>query len=215
MRIFVSTIAVGLALAGAADAVTLTYSYDIAATRAPFTSNFTLPSFVTSLGTLTNVEIERYDALTATSSFFNLGTSTQSFMNALAIVPFEVTGPDGSMISEDVVAGLRSGVARPGSSAVTVSSTDTASVTASDFSAYESATAKNLGFTAVANSPTFTDSNHNGMLFIGGTAAVGSTVEVVYTYTAAPEPAAWGLMIVGFGMMGGVLRRRSATAASI
>lgn len=30
---------------------------------------------------------------------------------------------------------------------------------------------------------------------------------------AVPEPAAWGLMLVGFGLVGGVLRRRGAVAA--
>jgi hypothetical protein len=33
-------------------------------------------------------------------------------------------------------------------------------------------------------------------------------------FTGAPEPAAWGLMIAGFGLMGVTLRRRRAVAAS-
>jgi hypothetical protein len=32
---------------------------------------------------------------------------------------------------------------------------------------------------------------------------------------AVPEPATWGMMITGFGALGGVLRRRSAGRATV
>lgn len=36
---------------------------------------------------------------------------------------------------------------------------------------------------------------------------------VAFADTAVPEPATWGMMIAGFGMIGGVLRRRSGSPA--
>ena len=215
MKILLSTAAVALALAGAANAVTVTYSYSIASTPVPFTSSFTLPSFVTSLGTLTNVEIEVDDTAVATVGIYNANLTAQPFTNASASVPLTVTGPDGSSITQVVVAGPISGVANPGMNMFPgLSSSSMASLTTNAFSSYESATPQNLDFTAVAGSGTYTGTALN-FVFFGGSAEAGGTVKLEYTYMAAPEPAAWALMFVGFGMMGGVLRRRSATAASI
>ena len=43
----------------------------------------------------------------------------------------------------------------------------------------------------------------------GGTAATyGGTVSFILNAAAVPEPAAWALMIVGFGGVGAMLRRR-------
>lgn len=51
----------------------------------------------------------------------------------------------------------------------------------------------------------------------GGPAATfGGTVSFVLRPTSAiPEPATWGLMIVGFGGIGGLLRRRRAPLAAV
>lgn len=43
-------------------------------------------------------------------------------------------------------------------------------------------------------------------------ASIG-TNDINFTVGAVPEPAAWGLMIVGFGAVGGTLRRRRRTIA--
>ena len=38
----------------------------------------------------------------------------------------------------------------------------------------------------------------------------GSSLEYALVSNAVPEPASWAMMLVGFGMMGGLLRRRTA-----
>ena len=45
--------------------------------------------------------------------------------------------------------------------------------------------------------------------FGGGSGNFNGTANI----TAVPEPATWGMMIMGFGLMGGVLRRRSTKVA--
>jgi hypothetical protein len=43
-------------------------------------------------------------------------------------------------------------------------------------------------------------------------AVQGETIGGTLTVSSAPEPATWGMMLVGFGAMGVVLRRRAAKA---
>lgn len=55
--------------------------------------------------------------------------------------------------------------------------------------------------------------NYN--LFIAGTNTVaGNAYSGTITLAAVPEPAAWALFILGFGLVGGAMRRRSQTARS-
>lgn len=69
--------------------------------------------------------------------------------------------------------------------------------------------------------PNFTATGATGVLsFTGSTTITGDdnvridNVRVnEFAVTAAPEPATWGLMIVGFGAVGGVLRRRRSVTA--
>lgn len=218
MKVFLPMLAVGLAVGGAASAATVSFTHTIAATPVPFTSNFTLSSFNTALGTLTGVEIVVDDTSVATVDIFNLNSTTESFTDASATVPLTVTGPDGSMITNSVTAGPISGVAGVGLSTFTglsASNVVSLSIAPAAFSSYESATPQNLSFTASAGDGTYTGTGGFGVLF-GGSAVAGGTVEVNYTYsTAVPEPASWALMIVGFGMMGGVLRRRVGASTQV
>jgi hypothetical protein len=50
----------------------------------------------------------------------------------------------------------------------------------------------------------------------GGLPSYGNEIRAVSVYSAAPEPAAWALMMVGVGGMGAALRtrRRKAVAAA-
>ena len=49
----------------------------------------------------------------------------------------------------------------------------------------------------------------SGALITGATfTATGNSFEFDNLATAVPEPAAWGMMILGFGLVGGVLRRK-------
>ena len=52
----------------------------------------------------------------------------------------------------------------------------------------------------------------SGALLTGATfRSLGNNSFEFDSLSAVPEPAAWGMMILGFGLVGGVLRRRSAT----
>jgi MYXO-CTERM domain-containing protein len=44
-------------------------------------------------------------------------------------------------------------------------------------------------------------------------AKINETVGGTITTASAPEPAAWAIMLVGFGALGGVMRRRNSMAA--
>ena len=69
--------------------------------------------------------------------------------------------------------------------------------------------ATSTGFVAGANTLTFVTHNNGG--------PAGLRVEVGGTADAAgmvPEPAMWGLMVVGFGLVGSAARRRRSTVAA-
>lgn len=85
---------------------------------------------------------------------------------------------------------------------------------------------------AIVNSPTLfdsgsrTDSQTNGVvsyavtsgaLISGATfaSAGGNSFEFDNLAAAVPEPAMWGMMILGFGLVGGALRRRPSTTAKL
>ncbi|HEX4183156.1 MAG TPA: PEPxxWA-CTERM sorting domain-containing protein, partial [Caulobacteraceae bacterium] len=48
--------------------------------------------------------------------------------------------------------------------------------------------------------------------FIDGTTHTASWDNILVTSSAVPEPAAWAVMLIGFGMIGGLARRRKAAA---
>ena len=65
--------------------------------------------------------------------------------------------------------------------------------------------ATNTGFVAGTNTLTFVTNNGGG--------PAGLRVEVSGTANAVPEPATWGLMVIGFGLIGSAARRRSTVTA--
>ena len=65
----------------------------------------------------------------------------------------------------------------------------------------------NSGFIAGVNTLTFTALN-------SGAGPTGLNVLVSGTATAVPEPATWGLLLVGFGMVGVAARRRQTTVTA-
>lgn len=77
----------------------------------------------------------------------------------------------------------------------------------------------------ITNDPTFDSGNRvvaetngvvtyrvtSGALITGATfASSGDSFEIDNLSTAVPEPATWGMMILGFGLVGGALRRRTS-----
>lgn len=57
---------------------------------------------------------------------------------------------------------------------------------------------------------TFSLTTRYDITFGAGTGNFNGTANIT---TAVPEPATWGMMIMGFGLMGGVLRRRKTSVA--
>ena len=51
----------------------------------------------------------------------------------------------------------------------------------------------------------------------GGTAGIDGTLfnDLSFKLSAVPEPSTWGLMILGFGAIGGAMRRRKSVAAEV
>ena len=82
--------------------------------------------------------------------------------------------------------------------------------------------AANLGFTQF-NAPTLFTGSPNSPTFLTGTFTLINpffgngtlTISPVTVAAAVPEPATWAMMLVGFGAMGGALRRRQKVATRI
>ena len=55
----------------------------------------------------------------------------------------------------------------------------------------------------------------NGATISGFTLTSGSNSFEIDNVAAVPEPATWGMMILGFGVMGGAMRRRQRTTARV
>lgn len=79
-----------------------------------------------------------------------------------------------------------------------------------------------IGTGSIAVTNTFTNltslltSNQGGFGNLSGTSGgkMGGTLTVQYTFLdPIPEPATWGMLILGFGMVGTAMRRRRAVAA--
>jgi hypothetical protein len=67
----------------------------------------------------------------------------------------------------------------------------------------------NTSFVAAATGPASLTFEFRGL----GSTAADFAIDRVYTIAAVPEPAAWGMMIGGFGLAGMAVRRRRTTVA--
>ena len=221
MKLFLPVLLLGAAVGAAASATTLSFSHTIMPQPTPFTTAFTLNSFDAALGTLTGVEIIVDDTAIVSVEIFNTTSSPQPFTNASAVVPLSVTGPGGVTLNSSVTAGPLSGTAKSFESSFTglyASNVVVQAIAPGAFSNFEGSGTQNLQFNVSSGNGTFSGTGGNG-IFFGGSAQSGGTIDVDYTYTTfpgLPEPANWALMIVGFGVTGGILRRRrSEISASI
>lgn len=120
----------------------------------------------------------------------------------------QTTGIFGTQISYAVVPGTFNGA--PGNATVGFAT--------GDIFADLNITGTTLGFTQfvssgdlfslVGNMPVFNLGTFNLTSIVSG----NSTLRISAAAGAVPEPATWGLMLLGFGVMGGALRRRQTTA---
>ena len=217
-RILTPTLGAGLLLLGGsftrANALTLMYSQTIPTAAVPYTYNFTLPTFDSTLGTLTGVTIDLSTSATAEVDVFNATGSSQSFTNAFANLPITVTGPDTSTASTTVSAGPLSGTANPGFNTfpgITGTGTGSTSVPSSGFALYQTPGGAPANFAAAVSGGTYGGTAAPGVFF-SGSATAGGTVKITYTYTvpngSVPEPGSVVLLCAGGISGAGVLLRR-------
>jgi hypothetical protein len=177
----------------------------------PYTYTFQLPSFNSSLGTLTSVEFELTDTATASVVVINTTDIAQLFSNASAAIPLTVTGPGGLSVADLITAEVASGSVAAGQTATFAGVTGTHSAdttfTGAALLAFESDPVVNLSYTANAGAGTYAGTGLPGVAFTGS-ASAGGTFELIYNYAAVPEPGTWALLMLGVGAIGVAMRRR-------
>jgi len=208
-----------LAFATPSQAASVTYYSAVVPQQSDFpfsVDNLTLQQFNPSLGTLTGVTLSVDATVVGYIQVYNSGSQTYSFTNATASVPVTATGPGGATASTVATATLASGTAAPGFNASypgqTGSSTGTSPpVPLSDFGLYTGTGTFTGTFGSNAMGGTFGGTGgmgSAGKLFFGGTATVGGTIDVTYTYTVAAVPEPNSMALLGIGMAGFFAYRR-------
>lgn len=187
----------------------------------PQDGSFTVGSFDLSLGTLTGVTLQLDTIGSVSITIFNPGDPGASFTHAQTQVSEVVTGPGGPLANTYTATSV-GGIVPVGPFAVevlppvTVTDNLTAPQASGVFAAFETNGAGTISYNSQFG-PTFTSSiTTSGPLGVSGTGALQSgSFTVTYDYTAAavPEPAGWALMILGFGGLGSMLRRRRTALA--
>ena len=214
------TCATGLILwTGSASAQTETFVTSSFLGSAAHTTDFVLPSFNASLGTLDSVDVILRVNLCPIITVTNSTDAPISFTNATIDVPVDVTGPGALDLTLDLNASVKSGVQKPGTRdyGLPRQSTDTSTqVTTSDLDLWENQPGNKVSVDLTPLAAEFGGNASASGLSFGGRNSEWGRVTVVYTYTglAAPEPRGGYLTaIVGLAMLVGVLRRRTAAKA--
>ncbi len=210
------TLAAGLllaTLAGPAFAgpTTLNFTATIATGSVPFSTSVSLPTFDSTLGTLTSITLKVTNNTTAEVDVFNNTGTSQGFTNGSASIPVTLTGLDSTSATASAIATVASGTVAAGQigkfPGITATSTGSQTVPTANFTQYETVGGLNANFTASAGNGTYSGVATPGVFF-SGSATSGGTAEIIYTYTSAsvPEPAT--LALLGFGAMGVLAARR-------
>jgi hypothetical protein len=149
-------------------------------------------------------------------------TSSHTFAGATTNTQVGVNGPGGTdSFSDQATAGPVSGTATIGLSVTSFSGlTNSGSqnffIGPGDLSAYQGSGPGALSFAVTTASATYggSQTDGSGSLFFGGTANVGSSLMVTYTYETAAVPEPGTFVIIGSGLVGlAVLVRRRRKAA--
>jgi hypothetical protein len=208
---------VACALPAAANAATVIYtSATIPLTATDFTNTpLALQQFDPTLGTLTGIEVSLTGNVSSTIMFENLGSA--GTITGSSMAQLTLTRPDSSTIvialptqtrtaSEGAFDGVIdfSGTSGDTFSGVNGTATNISFLTSpADFTLF---TGTGFVDAFLSGHGTSSASGPGNLATIVNTSA-GGFATIAYTYNSlVPEPAAWALMIVGFGGIGAMLR---------
>lgn len=214
MKTFLLTITAIMASAAAmpANAATIIQTYSVGTTP-PSLATVTFNQFDPALGRLSSITLDIISRYTASGSVRNTGTA-RSFTatagaNTTTVAPrFGVKFIDLGTSSANLGRIARNGTANFGPLTGQASLTDTIT---SGFAPYLGTGTVTFGYTALGGvvvTPLLGRA-------VSSNTEIGSDFTLTYNFTAVPEPATWAMLILGFALVGGAVRRRPADAARL
>lgn len=203
-----------LAAAGAvpADAATIVQTYSIGTTP-PSLATVSFNQFDPTLGRLSSITLDIISRYTASGSVRN-GGSARSFTatagaNTTTVAPgFGIKFINIGNSSANLGRIARNGTVNFGPLTGQAGISDTLT---SGFGAYLGTGTVAFGYSALGGVVVTPLLNRT----VSSNTQIGSDFTLTYNFTAVPEPATWAMLILGFGLVGGMARRRTAGAARL
>lgn len=222
----------GLAATSSRADTVIFSGFDLVSTQAGGFDQFTLPSFDTSLGSLTAVKVSFISALTLHVDVQN-NTASALETGFLAHASDVITGPGGLLGNSEIASAattipsqFTAHVGDPPSSqsfsTASFTGVDHFFVDPSNFANYETVGQGTVIFNhSVGADASLLDLNTGAEtsipnVIVSANSQAGDQVSVRYDFLASapvPEPTTWTLMIGGFGLGGAALRKRRAAIA--
>jgi hypothetical protein len=196
---------------GSAQAALVTYTNNFTLSGStPY--SFTLNSFDSTLGALTDITLTTTTNITPQVQLINFTNATQSFTNAQSTTNFQLTVP-GQVVTASASTGvISSGVVIPPPFFVTtfsgspVSQTQTIHLASAIWNNYLGVNP--LSLQAVLSNFKSSASFASGTLGVGGNGLANGAVTIAYTYNAVPTPLPAAAWLLGSGLLGLVGMRR-------
>jgi hypothetical protein len=221
IRYFLGFAAVSSLFLTAARADVLDYSVSYGTPSAPliatFSGTYTLPTFNTSLGTLTGVSLTLNSFDVVSGEVFNPIGSAQSYTAESATLPVMVTALDGLTATATGSASYGAGIANAGPFVITIlpgqaSAPNASASLSSGFSDYEGIAGQMFNLTVASEAGSYSIQNAGSLGGGGGGTSYG-TVQVEYDFTPSPTPEPSTMALAGFGGLATLLvfRRRNQT----